>query len=499
MNENFKFHISRPKAKQYWAKRIKILQGFTLIEIILTVSIMSVLSLFGVSSYREYNDNKIMDIAVEDIAKVLEQARSRALSQVKPSVSACDDSPTDEPLYGYRVRFCPEGCTSEQIYEQHVVCGSSGENSHVVETYRLPDNITFASAQEADTLFRVLTGQVVGASSIDITGYERSRSIDISATGVLSIAYTDPTPLPTATPGGPTSTPMDTPAPTTPPPPTADISADPMTITSGEDSTLTWSSTDAVGCTALDGWSGAKATSGTQVVSPTTTTTYSIYCTSSEDVNSSTESVTITVNSPPSVVAIDSSSTSSFSGSGSHVWNHTVSGTNRYLIVAVTASNGYVQSVTYNGQALTNISGEISSTLVYMNIWALVNPPTGIHQIDVYSNSSTSGSANAVSLTGVNQSTPIGTLSTKTTGYVGSILSDSFSVAASDMIITAIGLYRTYSITPNSGQSIIISNTTTRGSQLSSKTGITGSTTVGGSWSSNSYSVLVAVPVKVAT
>lgn len=63
------------------------------------------------------------------------------------------------------------------------------------------------------------------------------------------------------------------------PAPTITLSANPTSVTSGASSTLTWSSTNATSCTASGGWSGAKATSGTQSVSPTQTTVYVLDCT----------------------------------------------------------------------------------------------------------------------------------------------------------------------------------------------------------------------------
>ena len=55
------------------------------------------------------------------------------------------------------------------------------------------------------------------------------------------------------------------PTPTPTPAPTVTISANPTNITSGNVSTVTWSSTNATSCTAAGGWTGTKATSGTLV------------------------------------------------------------------------------------------------------------------------------------------------------------------------------------------------------------------------------------------
>ena len=77
------------------------------------------------------------------------------------------------------------------------------------------------------------------------------------------------------------------------PKPTLTFSADPLTIPTGTTSTLSWNSTGADTCTASDGWSGSKNLSGTQIVAPTATTTYSLSCSRSGDTVS--KSVTIAV------------------------------------------------------------------------------------------------------------------------------------------------------------------------------------------------------------
>jgi len=76
--------------------------------------------------------------------------------------------------------------------------------------------------------------------------------------------------------------------------PTVTISANPPTINNGSSSTLTWSSTNTTSCTASGAWTGTQATSGSLVVSPTTTSTYTLSCTGTG--GSSNGSVTVTVN-----------------------------------------------------------------------------------------------------------------------------------------------------------------------------------------------------------
>ena len=68
-----------------------------------------------------------------------------------------------------------------------------------------------------------------------------------------------------------------------PPPPTTTasvtVSVQPTTITAGQSATLTWSNTGGLGnCSASGGWTGSQSASGTQVVAPTATTTYTLTC-----------------------------------------------------------------------------------------------------------------------------------------------------------------------------------------------------------------------------
>lgn len=68
---------------------------------------------------------------------------------------------------------------------------------------------------------------------------------------------------------------------TTPPPKaTATVSVSPSNVMPGQTATLTWSSTDAIVCTASGAWSGKIATSGSiNVVLPgPAAETFSLYC-----------------------------------------------------------------------------------------------------------------------------------------------------------------------------------------------------------------------------
>jgi hypothetical protein len=88
-----------------------------------------------------------------------------------------------------------------------------------------------------------------------------------------------------------------TPPPPPPPAPTASLSANPTSINAGLSSTLSWSSTIATSCTS--GNFAASGVSGSAVVRPSATTTYSITCSGNGGSATATTTVTVAAAPPP--------------------------------------------------------------------------------------------------------------------------------------------------------------------------------------------------------
>lgn len=132
--------------------------------------------------------------------------------------------------------------------------------------------------------------------------------------------------------------------------------------------------------------------------------------------------------------------------------SHAVSGTNRLLLVAVNYEDDgtagmTVSSVTYGGTAMTRISRNPSTQEVVTELWSLVAPATGTANVVVNMTNFASGDAlhvAATTFTGVNQTTPLGTLvtavgtTTPTTITAGGVTGDLiFATAAIDDSRTA--------------------------------------------------------------
>ena len=79
--------------------------------------------------------------------------------------------------------------------------------------------------------------------------------------------------------------------------PAVDITANPISINQGGSSALIWSSTNANSCFGSGGWAGSKSLTGSQTVSPSFTTGYTITC--SNNNGSASDTVTVFITSTP--------------------------------------------------------------------------------------------------------------------------------------------------------------------------------------------------------
>jgi hypothetical protein len=145
----------------------------------------------------------------------------------------------------------------------------------------------------------------------------------------------------------------------TPAPPTVTLTASPTSIASGQSSTLDWSSTNATSCTASGGWTGTKATSGSESVSPTSTTKYRLACTGTGGTSSDSATVTVV---PAPTVTLTANPTSITAGQSSML---TWSSTNA---TSCTASGGWTGTKATSGSQSVSPASTTTYTLACTGI-----------------------------------------------------------------------------------------------------------------------------------
>lgn len=152
-------------------------KGFTLLEIVIVLSVLTILSTIGIASFSSGSKAASVDGALNDVLSTLNLARSRAISQFKPA--ECEGV-----LEGYKVII-----NSNKSYSLNLKCKLSNTPiSGYPKT--LPDNITFnAEAVQTSFFFLILTGRVEieRQDTIYILGYGKKKSIKVDTVGGITV------------------------------------------------------------------------------------------------------------------------------------------------------------------------------------------------------------------------------------------------------------------------------------------------------------------------
>lgn len=161
----------------------KPVSGFTLIELLIVFSVISILSIVGVASFVSYSRSEALNSATMDVSSMLNVAKSRALSQVKPSEGSCATDPqnpqSSPPLEGYKVSIN----SSEGTYKLDVICGGS---TVLIEEKKLPSEISFSSSPTVVT-FHIISGSVDGGGTFSVTAFGKSKNIEVDSFGNINI------------------------------------------------------------------------------------------------------------------------------------------------------------------------------------------------------------------------------------------------------------------------------------------------------------------------
>lgn len=152
-------------------KNFKFSTGFTLLELLITISIITILFTIGIASYQNFNRTQIVNQTVKELKENLRLVQSKALSGEK--TSACGTN----TLVGWQINF-----TDSNTYKIQVLCPTASD----VKTIDLSGDLVKTAGPDS-ILFRILARGVNGPGTITIGGFgsTKTASVTVSSTGEI--------------------------------------------------------------------------------------------------------------------------------------------------------------------------------------------------------------------------------------------------------------------------------------------------------------------------
>ena len=132
--------------------------GYTLIEILVVITIMTTLFSFGYANFRDFSRRQTLQGAVKQVQGSLRKAQQSALSGVKPDDPKCNNPQT---LNGYGFKI------ESSLSQYSVFADCSGGNAQIGSLVDLPSGIT-ASTPLNPIIFKVLGSgtNIVGGDNV---------------------------------------------------------------------------------------------------------------------------------------------------------------------------------------------------------------------------------------------------------------------------------------------------------------------------------------------
>lgn len=149
--------------------------GFTIIELVVSFSIIAVLSTIGIAAFGNYSRAQTLQQATNNLITTLNTAKARAVAQVKPNDCI---TPVVKTLSGYKVVL------TKNSYRLQAICNGSAET---ISTTNLAGVSIDTTKSTMTVTFSVLTGVVIGSGSIilDDDAGTTHKTITVTSGGLI--------------------------------------------------------------------------------------------------------------------------------------------------------------------------------------------------------------------------------------------------------------------------------------------------------------------------
>ncbi|OGM05200.1 hypothetical protein A2125_01710 [Candidatus Woesebacteria bacterium GWB1_43_5] len=151
-------------------------RGYTLVEILVSITIISIVFGAGYVAFREFARRQTLVSAVRGFTADLRVAQSQALAGKKPEKPECD---LPYELTGYNFEI-----TSSSSYKVEAKCTGG---TVLIKNSNVPAEVSVSAGTANPILFKILGGgtNVVGVSTITLSAYGQSQQITVGTGGII--------------------------------------------------------------------------------------------------------------------------------------------------------------------------------------------------------------------------------------------------------------------------------------------------------------------------
>jgi len=143
--------------------------GFTIVELLIILSLIALLFTLGMAQYNRFNRSQCLNRAKDELISNLRLAQGKAMAAEKPS--SCT-----ETLSGHKLKF-----TDNQNYKIVAVCG---EEIDIKTDVAFPDGV-IKQAGPNEIFFKVLNQGIESDVTLTLSGFGETKTITVNTAGEI--------------------------------------------------------------------------------------------------------------------------------------------------------------------------------------------------------------------------------------------------------------------------------------------------------------------------
>ncbi len=162
---------------------LKIQKGFTIIELVLVIGIISVISTFGFVAISQFSNSRDFESSVDNFVNTIYEAKSNTLSQVKLGGNCASTN-----LIGYKVTL--DSAANPIPYTLSIVCGTDSETpsswtTTAIRTAYLSADTSLDMVPTENFMFETPNALVSDEYTMNLSNGSLTRTIVVATAGAI--------------------------------------------------------------------------------------------------------------------------------------------------------------------------------------------------------------------------------------------------------------------------------------------------------------------------